>query len=466
MRQRRLNRATGKAVAIAAAVTVLGAGGAGLAAIPDAGTGVIHGCYSKTTGALRLIDPSKRQRCASSERAVTWDQAGLTWQGSWNATVAYQANNTVSYNGSSYLAVKANKGKPPAANASVWALLARGGAPGAAGQSGPPGGALMPSQLTLGVGMPVRLSGGVYGFNTPQQMAFDGTHLWIANSNGNSVIEVNASDGSLVRTLSKGSYRFSGPGAIAFDGSHLWIVNNAGDSVTEVNVKDGSWVRTISNSSDSRYGFSRPAGIAFDGSHLWVTNIGGGSGGGSVTEVNASDGSWVRTLAGGSYGFSAPQGITFDGAHLWVTNAAGGSTSVGSVTEVNSSDGSLVRTLSDGSYAFATPTGLAFDGTHIWVANKGGDSVTEVNASDGSWVRTLTGGSYGFNEPYQLAFDSTHLWITNFQGNSLTEVNAVDGSWLQTLSGSGYGFHAPDYITFDGVHLWISSSNSVTAIQG
>jgi DNA-binding beta-propeller fold protein YncE len=61
--------------------------------------------------------------------------------------------------------------------------------------------------------------------------------------------------------------------------------------------------------------------IAFDGTHLWVTNYGGSS----VTELNASDGSWVRTVSGGSYGFSAPDAIAFDGAHLWVTNHGGGS---------------------------------------------------------------------------------------------------------------------------------------------
>ncbi len=42
-------------------------------------------------------------------------------------------------------------------------------------------------------------------------IAFDGSHLWITNDGGNSVTEVVASDGSLVRTSGGGYYRFSGP---------------------------------------------------------------------------------------------------------------------------------------------------------------------------------------------------------------------------------------------------------------
>jgi uncharacterized protein YjbI with pentapeptide repeats len=74
-----------------------------------------------------------------------------------------------------------------------------------------------------------------------------------------------------VLNYSGGSYGFNGPDAIAFDGSHLWVANLNGDSVTELNAADGNWVRTLSGGS---YGFSYPEGIASDGSHLWVTNFG------------------------------------------------------------------------------------------------------------------------------------------------------------------------------------------------
>ena len=37
--------------------------------------------------------------------------------------------------------------------------------------------------------------------------------------------------------------------------------------------------------------------MTFDGSHMWVANQGDNT----VTQLNASDGSWVRELLGGSF---------------------------------------------------------------------------------------------------------------------------------------------------------------------
>jgi hypothetical protein len=48
------------------------------------------------------------------------------------------------------------------------------------------------------------------------------------------------------------------------------------------------------------------------------------------------------------------------------------------VTELNASDGSWVKTLSGGFYGLSNPIGIAFDGTHLWVANNGDTSVTEI----------------------------------------------------------------------------------------
>ena len=72
----------------------------------------------------------------------------------------------------------------------------------------------------------------------------------------------------------------SNPTAIAFDGSHIWVANDLGSSVTVLNAGDGSWVQTLSGGS---YGFDYPFGVAFDGSHIWVTN----GVGNSVTELPA-----------------------------------------------------------------------------------------------------------------------------------------------------------------------------------
>jgi DNA-binding beta-propeller fold protein YncE len=52
----------------------------------------------------------------------------------------------------------------------------------------------------------------------------------VTNIVGDSVTELNASDGSLVGTYPVGSY----PYGITFGGSHIWVANSNGSTVTEI----------------------------------------------------------------------------------------------------------------------------------------------------------------------------------------------------------------------------------------
>ena len=290
-----------------------------------------------------------------------------------------------------------------------------------------------------------------YGFNAPNRIAADSDHIWVTNPPGNSVTELNASDGSLVRILSGAGYGFGGPVGIASDGTHVWVTSTNGNSVTELNVSDGSPVRILSGAG---YGFGGPVGIASDGTHVWVTNTNSNS----VTELNASDGSLVRILTGASYSFSRPYAVAIDRTHVLIANANGSS-----VTELNASDGSPVRTLTGAAYS--NPTAIADDGTHVWVANATGNSVTELNASDGSLVRTLNSATYGFDGPRAVALDGTHVWVANASGNSVTELNASDGSWVTTLTGVNYGFSGPWGMAADGTHIWVTNSGGNTVTE-
>jgi hypothetical protein len=145
-------------------------------------------------------------------------------------------------------------------------------------------------------------------------------------------------------------------------------------------------VRTLSG---ARYGFNAPYSIASAGGRIWVTNLYPGMAGGSVTELNVGDGSWVATLIGGCYNFDGPRGIAVDGSHIWVANS-GLNQAGGSVTELNASNGGWIQTLSDGTwiqsllrgcipgvlasggYHFTSPGLVAAVGTHIWVFGRDG----------------------------------------------------------------------------------------------
>ena len=61
-------------VVLVAVLFALGAGGVAYAMIPDS-SGVIHGCYKKNNGQLRVLDPSA-DSCLPSESPLSWSQTG------------------------------------------------------------------------------------------------------------------------------------------------------------------------------------------------------------------------------------------------------------------------------------------------------------------------------------------------------------------------------------------------------
>jgi hypothetical protein len=65
----------GTLVSLAAVLAVLAVGGSvALATIPSSG-GVINGCYNKTSGSLRVIDPAVAA-CSNGESPINWNQTG------------------------------------------------------------------------------------------------------------------------------------------------------------------------------------------------------------------------------------------------------------------------------------------------------------------------------------------------------------------------------------------------------
>jgi len=207
----------------------------------------------------------------------------------------------------------------------------------------------------------------------------------------------------LAGVYSASQYGFNLPAEIAVDSNHVWVTNSQGNSVTELDAGTGAWIQTLAG---GHYGFNYPQEMAFDGAHVWVTNFGGDTQGNSVTEINASNGAWVRTLSGAGYGFNKPAGIAVDGTHIWVTSPHGNS-----VTEIDAGTGTLIRTLSGDGYRFDEPSGIAVDGTNIWITNISGNSMEELNAGDGSLERTVSGPSFHFDSPNPVVIAGDHAWI-------------------------------------------------------
>jgi hypothetical protein len=91
------------------------------------------------------------------------------------------------------------------------------------------------------------------------------------------------------------------------------------------------------------------------------------------------------------------------------------------LTEVNASNGAFVRAISGLAYHFDGPYVMAVSGDELFVANGGGNSVTEVNASTGHLVKVVSGPAYDIAAPVALALSGSKLYVANGDG-SITEL--------------------------------------------
>ena len=64
-----------RTLVFSAALVAVAVGSIAWGAIPG-GTGVITGCYNKTTGALRVVDAEAGASCTPAERPLEWNQTG------------------------------------------------------------------------------------------------------------------------------------------------------------------------------------------------------------------------------------------------------------------------------------------------------------------------------------------------------------------------------------------------------
>jgi YVTN family beta-propeller protein len=228
------------------------------------------------------------------------------------------------------------------------------------------------------------------------------------------------------------------PVLAAFDRAHMWVANwGSGypppqNTLTELNASDGSFVRNVTVGNN-------PYGICFDGTNIWATN----SSDNTVSEVRASDGTVLATINVGT----DPVGATFDGANIWVAN--GGSNNV---TKLSASTGANLGTFPVGN----APQSISFDGTNIWAANFNDGTVSVLNASSGGSVTTITTGAGAI----RTAFDGANVWVANNLGNTVTEIRASDGSVV-----NNFAFTNPSGVAFDGTHIWISSNTASSVYE-
>jgi len=316
-----------------------------------------------------------------------------------------------------------------------------------------------------------------WGFDMPMGEFSDGQHLFVANYVGNTVVEVNSSDGTLIRTFA-GS--FSGPCSVASDGVHLWVGSCNFPSLVELNLSDGTLVKKVTLSgepmtmvshdgtlwvvstwtrqmegviqideatgdvlSSSVDGLTIANTAAYDNGYLWVGDYSG-----NLVRVNTSDPSDVHTFNG----FGVIRGVSPDGlGGIWVYSGDG------ILRQVNEADGSVNSSISTGAGTcddvLNCLDSVFANGTSVWTSDWVGGVVKQWNAATGELVASSTSARY----PGRIVGDASGVWVTDSSSNSVIGFDATSGLPSTVIGGSDYKFDQPCAIDADGVHVWVKN---------
>jgi hypothetical protein len=267
--------------------------------------------------------------------------------------------------------------------------------------------------------------------NNPDQMVFDGEHIWVTVYGDNKVVKIKASDGTVIGTYPSPC---SHPNALAFDGTLIWVASEDAPCLSPLRATTGDQTGTVIT--DGNYLTYGHWGMAFDGENIWVTN----SDSNSVARFHQPD------LAGTKFTVGLhPTGIAFDGFNIWTAN---------------NGDNSYSRVSPDGYVTTwplpagqTGPYGLAFDGANIWIANSSSATVGKIRTSDGAYLQSVNVGS----GPFFLAFDGYNMWITRYTHPGYLVRVAVNG-WGETKTFATGSY--PIGVAFDGANVWTADSYS------
>jgi hypothetical protein len=271
----------------------------------------------------------------------------------------------------------------------------------------------------------------------PQLVEFDGTDLWVANTNSGSVTRIRPGDGKVLDTWTGAT------GAVAPIAAMGRIFITGNTNPGRLYMIDPTQPAGVVTTLTSSLG-TNANGIAFDGLRIWTANF---SGSVSIVSLNPTTVTTVST------GFINLNGVLYDGSHIWVTDVTSNA-----IAKLNA-DGSIAQSIN----LESSPVYAVFDGTNIWVPNLGSSSVSVVRVKDAQGnplttayvVATLTGN--GLNSPYTAAFDGERILVTNNGGNSVSIWKAADLLPLGTFAtGSGT---QPFGACSDGLNFWITLNN-------
>jgi len=156
--------------------------------------------------------------------------------------------------------------------------------------------------VTPGPTLPWTSTAVTAGFNWPQGAIYDGSNVWVTDGPAGTLLKLDSA-GAILQTVTVGT----SPTFPLFDGTSIWVPNSQSNSVTVIRASTGAVLATLTGN-----GLARPSHVAFDGERILVTDVGDPQG---VSLWKAAD----LTPQGSFLTNGIPSGAASDGTNFWFT---------------------------------------------------------------------------------------------------------------------------------------------------
>ncbi len=325
-------------------------------------------------------------------------------------------------------------------------------------------------------------------FFFPKAITNDGTNLYVADSENNTIRKIVIATG-MVTTFATSRSSFA-PNSITTDGTNLYVAD--ANAIYKVVIATGTATALagaagVAGSADgtgTAAHFNNPSGMDTDGANLYVADTINRTIRKIVIATNA-----VTTIAGtasdtdgtgATAGFYDPVSVTTDGTNLYVVDPYSNTirkivigtrvvtTLAGTAYASGSADGvgAVAR--------FSSPYSITTDGTNLYLADSYNNRIRKILMATGA-VTTVavttgdTSATANFSFLCGITTDGTNLYLADCGNNTIRKVVITTGA-TTTLAGSGISgssdgigaaasFNAPQCITTDGTNLYATDAN-------
>lgn len=212
-------------------------------------------------------------------------------------------------------------------------------------------------------------------FHHPTGVAWDGTHLWVADRKTDRIYRLDEDRRKAVDSLVSPGYF---PSGLAWDGTSLWSTDPADRMIYATDIETGHTVTSLESPTPS------PMGIAWDGEFLWISD----NRLDQISKIDPTDGTTIISFPAPA---RDPRGITFGNGYLWCADRIRDE-----IYMIHPESGHVVIILdAPGPFAW----GLAWHDGHLLTTDYQHDALLELVAADD--------GAYRVYDPRRAVVDFT-----------------------------------------------------------